>query len=438
LVDQRYELLAEVGRGASGSVHRARDITTGEIVAIKVVKLENPTELGRFERESSLLATVRHPNIVAYIAHGDTGGGNHFLVEEWVDGGTLRKRIREAPGVTARDGIAVGIGIARALAAAHAHDIVHRDVKPENVLVAGSDLTTVKLADFGIARLTDPEVRLTRTGVMLGTPAYMSPEQARGSSEIGPAADVWALGSVMFEMLGGRTPFTGQTAASVRAKVILEDPPDLAILCPEAPPDVVALIERMLTKDPAGRPANGAAVIEAIARLSPVPDGPRRKSGGVETRTKAMSKRRLHELARRQGEENAITSVMFVAAVEEGADTITDHGRTLAGLADEFQLELNQLDDGAAFLVSRRSNKDGAMDTARAACALAQLPSMAISIVGHAFLEREDALDRGAAELEQSSIEAVFAGSSRVYLDPLITDLVGPDVLEAIAVARRR
>src|SRR5258706_4815007 len=155
------------------SVYRARDLATSHTVAVKVLKLDRPYDLVRFGREAQTLASVSHPNVVGYVAHGEADGV-HFLVQEWVDGITLGTQMSTL-GVTAPEGVSIAIGVARALEATHSFGIVHRDIKPSNVILAGGEVGRVKLVDFGVARLANDAIVLTRSGVLVGTPAYMSP-----------------------------------------------------------------------------------------------------------------------------------------------------------------------------------------------------------------------------------------------------------------------
>ena len=422
MIADRFELLSEAGRGAMGSVHRAVDRTTGGQVAVKVVHLERDIDLVRFNRECGLLATVRHPNIVDYVAHGE-GDGMHWLAQEWVDGITLRTQLRTV-GTTAAEGVTMARGLAEALGAAHALGVVHRDVKPENVVLAGGEATRVKLVDFGIARLADPDARMTRTGVMIGTPSYMAPEQAKGLGQIGPAADVWALGCVLFECLGGRQPFGGRNPTAIRAKVILDEPPDLTVLCPEAPAGLIALIDRMLAKAADRRPPSGHDVAAALRALPLVADGPRRRSGGIEPPTVAMPLR-----PDAAGTGDGVQVLVFFTSLES-TDARSDHGPALVRVADAHDLDLHVLDDGSAVLAARARGRDGARAAAAAARELQRdVPGSALSVVGVGDDHRlADAIDRGATELEHAAMGVLFgdivAGAAPVHVDAVIAELI--------------
>ena len=272
----RFQPLAQAGRGAMGSVYRARDLDTGQIVALKVLTLDRPFDLVRFGREATLLAKIQHPHVVNYVHHGQSDGV-HYLVQEWVEGPTLADKLH-ATGVSVAEVVALAIGLAGALEAVHARGIIHRDIKPANLILAGDRFDRVKLVDFGIARLASDAGVLTRAGKLVGTPSYMAPEQARGLINLEAAADVWAFGCVLYEALGGRVAFDGRSPAAVRAKVLLNEPSELAPLCPEAPAPLLELVRSMLAKDPMKRPTT-AQLVERLGAISAATDGPRRKVG---------------------------------------------------------------------------------------------------------------------------------------------------------------
>jgi eukaryotic-like serine/threonine-protein kinase len=432
VVADRFELLAEVGRGAMGSVFRARDLTTGGAVAVKLTTLESALDLGRFEREAALLAAVVHPNVVGYVAHGEVGDGKHYLAQEWVDGVSARVLLRRE-GVTCAGGVALALGIADALTAVHALGVVHRDVKPDNVILAGGDPDRVKLVDFGIARRADAEGRLTRTGVAVGTPSYMSPEQARGEADIGAPADVWALGCVLYECLAGRAAFVGVSPAAVRAKIVLDVPPDLAVLCPEAPAELVALVEHLLAKPVADRPPGAAQVAAALRALPAIPDGKRRVVGVPEVATRAMPVRP----SRTDGDDavpvpiNAEPSVLVFFGPPEG----TSDQDALTLIADRHGLALHTLEDGSAILAASGDRRGAAIAAARAAReASAVLPGTAVSVIARGDGSLADAIDRGVQTIERAEIASLFGGAGAasetmdIQLDQLVAELVADEL----------
>jgi hypothetical protein len=259
LAFDRFEIEAEAGAGGMGAVYRARDRHGGGVVALKVMHGLGGDALKRFEREAALLLEIVHPSIVRYVAHGPS-----WIAMEWLEGEDLEARLARDK-LTLHDTIAVARAAAAALGAAHARGVVHRDVKPANLWLVSGDPAKVKLLDFGIARAVVTS-SLTGSGTIVGTPAYMAPEQARSSKEVDARADVFSLGCVLYECLAGRPAFVGESFAGVLAKVLLEEVPPLAESAP-VPGDVDALVARMLSKDPDGRPSSGDDVVRELDAL---------------------------------------------------------------------------------------------------------------------------------------------------------------------------
>jgi tetratricopeptide (TPR) repeat protein len=264
LVGGRFEIQRIAFSGGMGSVHRALDRSTGEIVALKILRDMDAT---RFEREAGSLAELSHPNIVRYVAHGRTESGEPFIALRWVEGETLAMRLsRES--LTIRETLVVGRQIAAALAVAHSRRIVHRDVKPANVILERRSLDSVILVDFGLAR-REGRSNFTKTGMTVGTPGYISPEAARGANELDARADVFALGCLLYRCMTGRNAFGGGDLVAILARVLLEPPPRLSDALPHAPEDLDDLIERMLAQEPDDRPPSGGAVATALAGIDP-------------------------------------------------------------------------------------------------------------------------------------------------------------------------
>jgi tetratricopeptide (TPR) repeat protein len=258
----RFYLEHLAGAGGMGAVYRARDITDGAVVAVKILTGREVREAERFDLEAAILADLTHPAIVRYIAHG-VEGGDHFIAMEWLDGEDLASRLDREP-LAVADAVAMVRRAAEALAYAHTRGIVHRDVKPENLFLPGRVIARLKVLDFGIARLTRGGRKLTLTGSVIGTPGYMAPELVRGARDIKPGADVFSLGCVLFQCLTGRAVFEAEEATALLAKILLQDAPrarDFAPGLPEALDDVVA---HMLAKDPAKRLLDARAVIDAL------------------------------------------------------------------------------------------------------------------------------------------------------------------------------
>jgi hypothetical protein len=262
----RFEILRRAGEGGMAEVYRARDALTGALVALKVLRAHapDPEDLLRFEREAVTLAELRHPGIVRYVSHG-RAEGRAYLAMEWVEGEVLADRLA-AGRLPRAEAVALGVALADALGAAHRQGIVHRDVKPRNVILEGGDPGRARLLDFGVARLAHAATQLTQTGAMIGTAGYMPPEQARGGT-IDGRTDVYALGCVLFRALSGRPVFEGSDGLSVLLKVVLERPPRLADVLPDTPAALDELLARMLDPDAARRPEDGAAVAAELRAL---------------------------------------------------------------------------------------------------------------------------------------------------------------------------
>ena len=265
VVAERFEVERLAGQGGMGTVYRALDRTTKGSVALKIV--EGAHANARFAREAQVLAVLDHPSIVRYVAHGPLPQGRMYLAMEWLEGLPLDARLDDGAPFSLVEALAIGRTLAGALGAAHALGVVHRDVKPSNVLLRGGEASRAVLLDFGIARASKATVAMTKTGAVIGTPAYMAPEQARGDKGVDARADVFSLGCVLFECLCGRPAFVGEHVVAVLAKILLEPAPRLSSLRPDLPRALDDLVARMLAKDPGDRPANGDAVARALEVL---------------------------------------------------------------------------------------------------------------------------------------------------------------------------
>src|SRR6516164_5739513 len=262
-----YEVEAVLGRGGMGVVFKARHLTLKRVVALKMLlagAYARPEELARFRREAEAVAALRHPNIVQVHDAGDITGRPYFTME-CVEGGSLAQSLAGKPQPPRRAAELVAT-LASAVQFAHKSGFIHRDLKPGNVLLTADGVP--KITDFGLVRsiVAGPEV--TRSGDFLGTPCYMAPEQARGhASAVGPAADIYALGVVLYEMLAGRPPFEGSTAAETLQKVIGEDPAAPSRLNPKVPPDLDTICLKCLQKSPARRYASAQDLADDLRRF---------------------------------------------------------------------------------------------------------------------------------------------------------------------------
>ena len=263
----RYRLDAQIGAGGMSTVYRAFDSVLERRVAIKLMHREiasDSDQLERFRREARSVAQLSHPHIVGVIDAGEEDG-RPFIVFEYVEGETLKDRIRRLGKLPIGEAVAYAIEIARALGFAHARHIVHRDVKPQNVLI--DEEGSAKVTDFGIARSLD-EAGLTADGRVLGTTDYVSPEQALGH-EVNGQSDIYSLGVVLFEMLTGDVPFHGENQVSVAMKHVREDLPDVQMLRPEVSAGLGSVVDRMTDRDLAHRYPDCATLVadleEALA-----------------------------------------------------------------------------------------------------------------------------------------------------------------------------
>ena len=256
VVGGRFLIEREVGRGGVGIVYRAQDQVTGQPVALKVIAISgvDAGEEARFQREGRVLAGLSHPNIVKVVAFGQLEEGQPFVAMEWLDGEDIAQRQKRDP-LTLATSLRVAAQVADAILAAHEAGIIHRDVKPSNVILIGRDSASMvaKLVDFGVAAAED--AKLTRTGAIVGTPAYMAPEQARGDGEVEATADIYALGATLFEMIAGRPPHVGPTPIAVLARLVTTPAPRLSEVVVDAPYALDDLMGRMLATAPKERPS---------------------------------------------------------------------------------------------------------------------------------------------------------------------------------------
>jgi eukaryotic-like serine/threonine-protein kinase len=267
----RYEVDREIGRGGMAYVYRAHDRQHDRDVALKVLRPEVAAALGveRFLREIRIEARLQHPHILPLYDSG-TADGLLYYVMPYVEGETLRDRIRREKQLPVGEAVGIAREIAEALDYAHKHDVVHRDIKPSNILLSGGQ---AMVADFGIARaisVADQE-SLTASGLAVGTPEYMSPEQGSGDNNVDGRSDIYALGCVLYEMLGGEPPFTGRTAQNILARHRQDPPPPLRVVRPTLSAEIAAVVEIALAKVPADRFARADQFAAALTRAVDTP-----------------------------------------------------------------------------------------------------------------------------------------------------------------------
>lgn len=261
-----YELLEEVARGGMGVVFRARQAGLDRIVAIKVLRdawLATPIQVKRFQAEAANAAKLKHPNIVVVHEVGEQGG-QHFFAMDLIKGSNLAEVTRDGP-LPPRRAAELVAKVAEAVQHAHQQGVLHRDVKPSNVLLDAQGEPHV--TDFGLARPMDDESSLTLTGQVLGTPGYMSPEQAKGGGAVGPAADVYGLGALLFHLLTARAPFVGASAAETLTQVLQQEPLSPRLLNPAVPVDLAAVCLKGLRKAPRERYGSAGELAADLARF---------------------------------------------------------------------------------------------------------------------------------------------------------------------------
>jgi len=266
-VADRWILQGEIGRGTQTTVYRAHDAVRDVPVVVKALdaSLASALAFPRFRKQMLHAATVQHPGIVPLIAV-EEAAGRIFLVTPFLDGESLRTRLNRDRTLPLAEAIAITRQVAESLGAAHANDILHKDVKPTNIFLDGP---RALLMDLGVARAITRcmDETMTGTGLTLGKPGYMSPEHASGGVEISVRADLYSLGAVLYEMLGGEPPFTGPQPHAVLMRTLTETPVPITKKRDGLPPEVGVVLDRLLAKDPAARYASAAEVVEALSGI---------------------------------------------------------------------------------------------------------------------------------------------------------------------------
>ena len=267
-----YELLAEIGRGGMGVVYKAKQAGLERTVAVKMIlgaHLASPEHVRRFQTEAKAAARVRHPHIVPIHEVGQIYGQDYFAME-LIEGESLAERIARGP-LGVESAVRLLVAVARAVDHLHEQGIVHRDLKPSNILLDGEQLPYV--TDFGLAKVFVGDSQMTATGVIAGTPSYMAPEQAGGQasgshSEIGPAVDVYSLGSILYELLTGRSPFRGETPLDTLLEVLSREPTLPRQLNPHVPRDLELICLKCLAKSPDDRYGSAGALADDLEHFA--------------------------------------------------------------------------------------------------------------------------------------------------------------------------
>ncbi|TML73479.1 MAG: serine/threonine protein kinase [Actinobacteria bacterium] len=330
-IADRYELEELVGTGGMSSVYRAHDTLLERNVALKILHEQYTTDadfVERFKREARAVAQLSHPNIVTVIDRGEDRG-RQYIVFEYIDGENLKERVVRAGRLPVRDALELALQVAHGLSFAHNQGLVHRDVKPQNVLLNGDG--QAKVTDFGIARSLEVD-SVTLTGTVLGTSNYIAPEQASGRN-VDVHTDIYSLGVVLFELLVGDVPFPGENFVAVAMKHVNEPPPDLLEIRRDVPPRVAAAVDRALAKDPAQRFETMdafAAELEACLASLDAPDddaGATMVGGRVAPVAAPSGARRSRKRVSRSAIGAIVLGVLALAAVIVGLLALRGHGK---------------------------------------------------------------------------------------------------------------
>ena len=411
-----------------GTVYRARDLESGRAVALKTVKAEEGVDLVRFAREAEMLATMKHPGIVRYVAHGVMADNRPYLVQEWIEGVSLQERLA-TEGLTIGESVRVAIGVATALAEAHEVGVVHRDLKPSNLILEHNLCEQVRLLDFGIARSSSQGVRLTRTGHAVGTPGYMAPEQAAGRSSVDARADVFGLGCVLYFCLAGMPPFPGHNATAVRTKLLMCDPPALRPRCPEAPDELLELLESMLEKSRERRPPNAGAVLAQLETIEIPESVTTRRVQILNAPTVAIgeadgSSTDLASL----GSDQFVSMVLIRDSIDEGESSLNDEQLDeLRDAVKPFGSGLERIVDDCFMMRLQGEPLTCATKAARCALVLAKaVPTAGVAISSGARAALASIIESGTQNLEGAVLERLFSADSspRVHLDSLTAELL--------------
>lgn len=431
LIAGRFRLQEVVASGGMGEVYSARDVVSHMQVCVKLLRTDEDREGERFAQEAKILSVLQHPGIVRYLAHG-TVGGDRYLVMEWLEGEDLAHRIEREP-LTVADTVLLLKQAAEALAYAHAHEVIHRDIKPHNLFLLESKISQLKLLDFGIARLVSAGRRLTRTGNLVGTPGYLAPETIDGSGTVDGRADVFSLGCVAHECLTGKPTFRGHEPGVLLAKLMLEDPPHLSELVSDVPRAVGDLIARMLSKNPERRPT-AAQILRTLSALGDLSDGHVDSAGQFQESQLTVGEQRVscivmaHTVARAPGEVTPPPAARanIVTPVLSSAGSPNTLAELEARLALRFSAKSYLLPGGKMVVTLPEGTvaSDQAVLAARSALLVHQhLPDCAVVVaLGIARLSRRSAMGSVIDEAAQ-----LLRGTppGRVRLDDGLPPLLG-------------
>ncbi|WP_437333455.1 protein kinase domain-containing protein [Sorangium sp. So ce394] len=372
VVGNRFAVACLAGAGGMGTVYKALDQERGRLVALKLLSDALPEHADRFAREARILAQLEHPGIVRFVGSGHDAAAGAWLAMEWLEGEDLAARLDRGP-LALDDTFALGIAAADALDAAHAAGVIHRDVKPSNIFLIGGDPGHIKLVDFGIARRDGATRALTRSGTIIGTAGYLSPEQINGEP-LDARSDVFALGAVLFECLAGRPAFAGGRMVDVLARTMLDEAPDVCALRDDVSRGLAALVARMIAKDRGARPESGAAVASALRELAKEAASTS-ASPGVPRRRQAISSAELRVGSIVVAEREPAADAASAQTVSADAD-VARRVRLAAALA-RLGARVDVVAGDRLLVTQKETGSPGEQAVRAAQCALALGPALA-------------------------------------------------------------
>ncbi len=420
-----FELLRQIGAGGFGTVYEARDRLDGRIVAVKVLHAIDAHAASRFDREVSLLSGLQHASIVRYLGHGRTTDDRPYLAMEWLEGQTLEVKLKSGA-LSVNDALLVARCVIAGLEQAQQLGIVHRDLKPGNLLLVRGNAAETKILDFGLARRLDDAQAFTRTGVAIGTPHYMSPEQARGERLLDLASDVFALGSVLYECLTGAQPFETGHALATLMMICVQEPPRIESLRSDVPALFARLVHAMLSKARTNRPTLAAIASELdylIARS-------RDDAAAAETRPLVLHAESTSRALTPSSEQRVLSALLLGHAGPSEAAL----DPTLHTLLPTFGARGERLLDGSRILLLDSHVTAGEQALAAARLALALRAIVAVPMVlctGRALVERHlplgDLIERGARLLGETQGEDILLDEASTALLDTRFEISGPE-----------
>ncbi|MBK6519468.1 MAG: protein kinase [Polyangiaceae bacterium] len=416
VLDGRFHLLEQAGKGASGDVFRAHDDATGRTVAVKVLAARHDGDsLDRFSREVRLLSEVDHPHVVGYVAHGTGPEGRPYVAVDWLEGEDLARRQRREP-LDGREALEVARQAALGLAALHSRGIVHRDIKPSNLFLSqtAGGAIHLTLIDLGVAT-SEGLTMITREGVMIGTPSYMSPEQVLGRGAVTSATDLFSLGVVLFELIARERPYRADDIVGLIAKIGLQDPPRLSSVVPGAPSELDALVATAMAKQPHFRFSSALDLARALQAAPPFVNQATAPAAEVPTKTGPLS-------AMGSTEHRVVTAVFAKLVEAEGAtEAWTTFSRLTQGSGGAAHRLLSVV--FVAVFGDAVTRGDEPRRAALAALSLrAKLPAATLAVATGRALKGASALSGDALERGASLVDA---RPGRIRIDSATARLLG-------------